>query len=197
MAEILYKQNSLRANLAPRLAWRTPAAVVAGTGLVALCAHISLPLGFTPVPLTMQTFGVLLVGLLLSPGAAFASMSLYLMEGAAGLPVFSPHHAALSVFVLFGPTGGYLLSYPFAAMLASTVYRYARRGILASFMATCLASILILVVGASWLSILSRAPFSVVAAEAITPFLAGDALKAAAAAMCASTFNSIRRSPQN
>ena len=79
------KQDSLRV-LPLHSAWTTPVAVVAGTALVALCAHISIPLGFTPVPVTMQPFAVLFLGLLLSPGAAFSCLVLYLMEGAAGLP---------------------------------------------------------------------------------------------------------------
>ena len=64
---------------------------VAATGLLAICAHISLPLPFTAVPLTLQTFAVILIGMVLGPVAGFSSMILYLAEGAAGLPVFSPH----------------------------------------------------------------------------------------------------------
>src|SRR3984957_1539473 len=67
------------------------ALVVAATGLVAICAHISLPLFFTAVPLTLQTFAVILVGMLLGPVAGFSSLVLYLAEGAMGLPVFTPH----------------------------------------------------------------------------------------------------------
>src|SRR5271154_6375865 len=92
-------------------------AVVVGSLLVALCAHVSVPLLFTPVPLTLQTFAVLLLGLTLGPGTAFAALTLYLIEGAAGLPVFSPHGPG-GILQLMGPTGGYLLSYPFAAALA-------------------------------------------------------------------------------
>ena len=65
------------------------AIIVSATLFVALCAHISIPLPFTPVPLTVQNFGVLLVGLLLGSRKGFAAMALYLAEGAAGLPVFS------------------------------------------------------------------------------------------------------------
>src|ERR1700758_4085708 len=66
-------------------------ALVVGASLfVALCARITIPIPGTPVPLTLQNFGVLLVGLLLGPRRAFAAMVLYLAEGAAGLPVFNP-----------------------------------------------------------------------------------------------------------
>jgi hypothetical protein len=93
MEEIGYKQDSLGpiAAPAPRIAWNTVLAVVSATVLVAICAHIAVPLGFTPVPVTMQTFAVLLLGLLFGPGPVFACLALYLMEGAVGLPVFSPH----------------------------------------------------------------------------------------------------------
>src|SRR6266702_6813140 len=63
---------------------------VAATALVAACAHVSLPLPFTPVPLTLQNFAVLLVGMVLGPVAGFSAMILYLAEGAMGLPVFTP-----------------------------------------------------------------------------------------------------------
>src|ERR1700761_9415671 len=120
--EIGFKQDSLRPLSAPLLAWNTVIGVVLATGLVALCAHIAVPLGYTPVPVTMQTFAVLLLGLLFGPGAAFASLSLYLLEGAVGMPVFSPHGPG-GLVQLLGPTGGYLLAYPFAALLTSVCYR--------------------------------------------------------------------------
>ena len=71
--------------------WAVQGTVVVGASLfVALCARISVPLPFTPVPLTVQNMGVLLVGLLLGSRAGFGALCLYLMEGVMGLPVFSP-----------------------------------------------------------------------------------------------------------
>src|SRR6202167_2925939 len=131
MQEISYKQDALRALHVPRIAWNTVIAVVFATALVAICAHIAMPLGFTPIPVTMQTFAVLLLALLFTPGAAFACLALYLMEGAMGLPVFSPHGPGGTVQLL-GPTGGYLLSYPFAAALASWLYRSGRSSFFAA-----------------------------------------------------------------
>src|SRR5450755_1409628 len=87
------------------------ALTVAATGLVAIAAHVSVPLFFTPVPLTLQTLAVLFLGLLMGPRWAFATTALYLVEGAVGLPVFSPVGPG-GVLQLFGLTGGYLLSYP-------------------------------------------------------------------------------------
>ena len=189
MEEIGYKQDSLGPIPAPRVAWNTVLSVVSATVLVAICAHIAVPLGFTPVPVTMQTFAVLLLGLLFGPGPAFACLALYLMEGAVGLPVFSPHGPG-GMAQMLGPTGGYLLSYPFAAAVASVLYRRGRRSFVAAIAASGIASILILAAGASWLGLLTHAKFSVVFAQSVAPFLAGDAVKILAAAACVSMLGS-------
>jgi len=82
--------------------------------LLTLCAHIVIPLPFTPVPITGQTFGVLLVAVLLGARRSALAVVLYLLEGAAGLPVFQPLGLpGIARFV--GPTAGYLVAYPFAA----------------------------------------------------------------------------------
>src|ERR1700733_5829025 len=187
--EIGFKQDSFRPLSAPLLGWNTVVALVLATGLVAICAHIALPLGFTPVPVTMQTFAVLLLGLLFAPGPAFACLALYLMEGAVGLPVFSPHGPG-GLAQMLGPTGGYLLSYPFAAALASLLYRRGRRSFVAAVAASGLASVLILAAGATWLALLTHAKFSVVFAQSVAPFLAGGAVKILAAAACVSMLGS-------
>src|SRR4051794_29963255 len=73
------------------LAWlRITGIVLLASAFVALCSHVALPLYFTPVPLTLQPFAVLLIGLLLSPRLAAGSLLAYLGEGALGLPVFAP-----------------------------------------------------------------------------------------------------------
>src|SRR3984893_18327112 len=92
-------------------------AIVIGASLfVALCARVALPLPFTPVPLTLQNFGVLLVGLLLGSRRGFTALALYLTEGSLGLPVFNPTGLG-GVAQLLGPTGGYLIAYPAVAFL--------------------------------------------------------------------------------
>ncbi len=83
-----------------------------------------IPLG--PVPITLQTLGVALTGLCLGPWRGFAAMALYVAVGAAGLPVFSGGAAGLGVLV--GPTGGYLLSFPLAAMVGGFAARFSVRG---------------------------------------------------------------------
>src|SRR5207245_5975501 len=104
------------------LEWALQIAVVAGASLfVALCARLTLPLPLTPVPLTLQNFGVLLVGLALGSRRGFAALALYLAEGLMGMPVFSPTGPG-GVAQLLGPTGGFLLAYPFVAGIAGWVF---------------------------------------------------------------------------
>jgi biotin transport system substrate-specific component len=169
---------------------------VASTALVALCAHISIPLGFTPVPITLQPFAVLLLGLLLAPEISFAALTLYLLEGAAGLPVFSPHGLG-GIAQLFGPTGGYLLAAPFAAAVAGLVYRAGKRRFLFALAGAAIGDLILLAIGALWLGVLAHTSFSALLSESVVPFLASDAAKVVAAAACAQTFRSFsRRSSQ-
>ena len=101
---------------------RQVALVVGASLFVALCARITIPLmPLTPVPLTVQNLGVLLVGLLLGSRRGFAALVLYLVEGWAGLPVFSPGGLG-GAAQLFGITGGFLLAYPFVAFLAGYIF---------------------------------------------------------------------------
>src|SRR5260370_10680009 len=97
------------------LAWVEQGAIVISASLfVALCARVTLPLPFTPVPLTLQNFGVLMGGLTLGSRRGFAALALYLMEGASGIPVFNPAGPG-GVAQLLGATGGFFLVYPFLA----------------------------------------------------------------------------------
>jgi biotin transport system substrate-specific component len=169
---------------------------MAATAFVALCAHISIPLGFTPVPITLQPFAVLLLGLVLAPGLSFAALCLYLLEGASGLPVFSPHGLG-GIAQLFGPTGGYLLAAPFAAAVAGLIYRDGKRKLLFAIAGAAAGDIILLAIGALWLGLLANTSFSVLLHESVVPFLASDAAKVITAAACAQTFASFsRRSSQ-
>jgi len=99
---------------------RQAAIVVIASVFVALCAQVTVPLPFTPVPLTLQNFGVLVVGLTLGARRGFAALLLYLAEGAMGMPVFNPTGPG-GVLQLFGPTGGFLMAYPLVAAIAGWV----------------------------------------------------------------------------
>jgi len=176
------------------VALRHGALAVLGSLLVAVCAHVSIPLWFTPVPLTLQTFAVLFLGLILSPGLAASALGLYLLEGMAGLPVFSPIGAG-GFLHLFGPTGGYLLSYPAAAALAGMLRRRIGNGGFApSLAAAAVASLLILLAGAAWLGIVTHQSAGTVFVLAVAPFLPGDILKLTAAAAAAVGLRRFRRS---
>jgi biotin transport system substrate-specific component len=118
-------------------------AIVIGASLfVALCARVTIPLmPFTPVPLTVQNFGVLLVGLLLGSRRGFVALTLYLLEGAAGMPVFSPGPGGIAQ--ILGPTGGFLIAYPFVAFLAGYVFERGVKSFLRAAVAGLLAEILL------------------------------------------------------
>jgi biotin transport system substrate-specific component len=133
--------------------WAKQIALVVGASLfVALCARITVPLPGNPVPLTLQNFGVLVVGLVLGPRRAFAALVLYLAEGATGLPVFNPTGPG-GVAQLLGPTGGYLMSYPFVAALAGFLAERGRKTFARAAVAAFGAEILLFAVGLTWLRI--------------------------------------------
>ena len=133
-------------------------AIVIGASLfVALCARVAMPLPFTPVPLTLQNFGVLLVGLTLGGRRGFAALLLYLAEGLMGMPVFSPAGPG-GVAQLLGPTGGFLLAYPFVAGIAGLVFeaRTGEKTFARAAIACLLAEMYLFVGGLSWLAILTH-----------------------------------------
>jgi biotin transport system substrate-specific component len=172
---------------------RSAGVVLAGSALIATCAHIALPLYFTPVPLTLQPLAVLTLGLLLSPRLAAATLIAYLGEGALGLPVFSPGVAgALGLAHLLGPTGGYLLAYPLAAAMISVLWRSSGRGFLAAMLSAAAGNALILCAGALWLMAATHASLQLALTQAILPFLPGDALKVAGAAALATGWQRLR-----
>ena len=132
------------------------ALIVGGSLFVALCARITIPLmPLTPVPLTVQNFGVLLVGLLLGSRRGFAALALYLAEGAVGLPVFSPTGVG-GVAQLFGITGGFLLAYPLVAFLAGYIFELGAKTVLQATIAGILAEILLFAGGLSWLYVFTH-----------------------------------------
>jgi biotin transport system substrate-specific component len=135
------------------------AIVIAASLFVALCARVSVPLPFTPVPLTLQNFGVLAVGLLLGSRRGFAALALYLFEGAVGLPVFSPSLVlGFGVARLLGPTGGFLLAYPLVAFVAGYIYEHTseKRRFGWAAVSAVAAELLLFASGLGWLAVLTR-----------------------------------------
>lgn len=173
---------------------RTAGIVIAGSAFVAVCAHIVLPLNFTPVPLTLQTFAVLVLGLLLSPRLAAGTLAVYLLEGALGLPVFSPAPAMLSGMAhLLGPTGGYLLSCPVAGAVVSWLGRRAGGGFAGAAASAAAGTLVMLGSGAAWLAVLTHGPAQTILILGVIPFLPGEALKIAAAAGVTFGYRRLRR----
>ena len=126
------------------------AILISASLFVAQCARIYIPLPGTPVPLTVQNLGVLLVGLALGSRRGFAALALYLIEGAMGMPVFSPG-GLVGIAHIFGPTGGYLIAYPFVAAVTGYVFERGK-SLLARAVIACVAGeILLFAFGISWL----------------------------------------------
>jgi len=166
---------------------------IGATAFVAACAHISLPLPFTPVPLTLQNFAVILVGMALGPIAGFSAMVLYLAEGALGLPVFTPNGGPAGMAHLLGPNGGFLFSYPLAAATAGWLVR-AMQSITTRFRsalaAATVATLPIFLLGAGWFAYYAHHNVSAMWSLAVAPFIPGEIVKITAAA---GIFSSIRR----
>ena len=130
---------------------RQVALVVGASLVIALCAHITIPLmPLTPVPLTVQNLAVLLVGLLLGSRRGFAALIVYLLEGMAGLPVFNPTGPG-GIAQLFGVTGGFLLVYPFVAFVAGYIFERGKKNFVRAALAGLLAETLLFGGGLSWL----------------------------------------------
>lgn len=152
--------------------------VAAFAGLIALGAQVAVPMA--PVPMTLQTFAVLLAGAVLGAGRGAASVLLYLALAAAGLPILSDGASGLEAFA--GPTAGYLFAFPVAAGLVGALYD--RMDGAAARIALMLgAHLLILVAGAAWLATLIGARSAL--DDGFTPFLVGAGAKSVLAALAA------------
>jgi biotin transport system substrate-specific component len=163
---------------------RQVALVVGASLLVALCARVTIPLmPLTPVPLTVQNMGVLLVGLLLGSRRGFAAMVLYLVEGMAGLPVFNPSGPG-GIAQLFGVTGGFLLVYPFVAFLAGYIFERGAKTFARAALAGLLGEVLLFAGGLSWLYMFTHS-LAKAAYLGLYWFLAAEVIKVMLAAAVA------------
>ncbi len=155
--------------------------VISASFFVALCARVTFPLPFTPVPLTLQNFAVLLVGLSLGSRRGFVALALYLAEGMAGLPVFSWAGPGGLAHIL-GPTGGYLMAYPFVAFLAGAVMERGNRTFARAATAATLGELLLFAGGLSWLAIWTRSSWAQAIHLGLYPFVFAEVAKVLAAA---------------
>jgi biotin transport system substrate-specific component len=155
--------------------------IVLGALFVAALAQVKIPLPFTPVPLTGQTFAVLLVGAVLGSKRGVASMALYIALGASGLPVFAG--GASGMTYLSGATLGYLIGFVLAAyVIGLLAERGLERSVRTSLIPFLAGTLIIYICGVTWLAILLGSLSKAIAAG-LLPFLIGDAIKLIAAAL--------------
>jgi biotin transport system substrate-specific component len=163
---------------------------LAATVVIALAAHVAFPLPFTPVPFTLQPLAVLGVGLAFGPVGGFLTLLAYLAEGACGLPVFSPAGPGGVAQLFFGPTSGYLLSYPLVAAIAGGLTRVLGRRLslfTSAFLGCAAAAIVLFLAGAAWFMAFTHLPLRAVWIASVAPFLPGETIKILAAAGIYST----------
>jgi biotin transport system substrate-specific component len=158
--------------------------ITAANILLVLCAHIVIPLPFTPVPVTGQTFGVLLVAVLLGSQRGMLTCVLYLLEGMAGLPVFQPLGMP-GPLRLAGPTAGYLLAYPSAAFVTGWLVEHTSARSFSRFRGVRLTGALIageaiiFAGGCAWLALGIRLGWAGAIYAGALPFIPGEIIKIA------------------
>jgi biotin transport system substrate-specific component len=174
---------TLSARFFPRAAsWmRDIFLIILGSLFVAALAQVEIPLPFTPVPITGQTFGVLLIGAALGSKRGSASLLLYLIEGAVGLPFFAGGAHGLSV--LTGATAGYLLGFIAAAyVIGLLAERGLERSVRTSFLPFLVGTLIIYACGVTWLAVVLGS-FGKAVTLGMLPFIIGDIIKLVAAAL--------------
>ena len=149
------------------------------TALTAVGAFISVPLPFTPVPVTLATLAAMLAGALLGPKYGSLSQIAYLLLGAAGAPVF--HNFTGGLGILTGPTGGFLIGYIAIAFTAGLVsYKNSGSRPLTIAALTC-GTLVCYIIGTAWFMISTGTSLSAAFISCIVPFIPGDILKIIAA----------------
>jgi len=149
--------------------------------LMAAGAYLSIPIG--PVPIVLQNMFVLLAGLLLGSRWGLASVAVYLLTGACGLPVFAGGLGGIGR--ILGPTGGYLIGYLPAVFIAGYISEKTVKRFGYDILAMICATVVLYSCGVTWLKILTGMTWSKTMIVGMYPFLVGDALKIAAAALIA------------
>jgi len=165
------------AKVRPRVAWRVFLAL-AGSWLVAGLAQLEIKLPFTPVPITGQTLGVLLVGASLGTGLGVISMALYLLQGAIGFPFFSGGDSGVEFLKLSSATGGYLFGFVLAAAALGWLSECGwDRTLRSSIGAMFLGEVVLYSVGIPWLMQALDVSLARALELGLAPFVIGDALK--------------------
>lgn len=165
--------------LAPLDFVRQVGLVVGFSLLTALSAQIVIPMG--AIPITGQTFAVLLTGALLGSRLGAITMIVYLIEGASGLPFFSGGHGG--ILHLMGPTGGYLVAFPAAAFITGAFAEHGwDRKFLSAAAAMAIGSLVIMFSGWLWFSLVMRTSPAITLFDTVLKFIPGDIIKIALAA---------------
>jgi len=157
--------------------------VICASAVIAVCSRLILPLPFTPVPLTLGNFAVLLVGLAIGSRRGFAAAALYLAWGAMGLPVFNPAGPG-GVAQLLGPTGGYLWAYPVMAFLVGWIAERGTSSFARNLVAGAIGELVLFAGGLSWLAIVTHS-WQRAVYFGLYPFLFAEVMKVMAAAAIA------------
>jgi biotin transport system substrate-specific component len=166
-------------DLVPGLLVRDLLLVIGSAGFVGILAQISIPLSFTPVPITGQTLGVLLTGCALGWRRAGLSLSIYLLAGLAGVPWFISHTSGWQ-----GASTGYLFGFILASMVCGAIAeRKADRWVPTALVAMFVGEALIYLIGVPWLAVDLHVGLGKAISLGMTPFLGGDAIKAGIAAL--------------
>jgi biotin transport system substrate-specific component len=166
------------ADLLPGALLRDVLLVIAAAALTGLCAQISIPLPFTPVPITLQTFAVLLSGAALGPWRGGAAMLLYLVAGVAGVPWFAQQESGYALVTL-----GYVVGFVVAAtVVGALASRGADRTVSGTIVIMVIGNLIIYAIGVPWLMAATGLPLMVALEKGMWPFVIGDALKIALAA---------------
>jgi len=150
--------------------------VLAFVILTTLGAFVRIPLPFSPVPITLQTFFVLLSGALLGSNLGAAVQLSYILLGLSGLPIFTG--VGTGLFYLFGPTGGYLFGFVLATFFIGRYIKYSRDNLFFILGILCIADFIILACGVTWLKFLLGIPLAKLLFIGFIPFIPGDLLKA-------------------
>jgi len=174
------------------LGWQV-GAVVLGTLFLALSSYIEVPM--VPVPVTMQTFAVTLIGALYGWRLGAITIAAWLVEGAVGFPVLSGGAAGVVHFV--GPTGGYLFAFPLVGALVGWLAERGWNGnkVLLAFAAMLLGNLACLILGTAWLAVMIGAEQAVT--FGFLPFLLGGLLKSALGAATLKLFSGNKVEPAN
>jgi biotin transport system substrate-specific component len=179
-------RGAARVHTAPRVWWILPAAATAAAGMTALGAQIAMPLPWTPVPVTLQVFCVLVAAGLLGARPAMLGQAQYLAVGLVGAPVFAGFRAGPAV--LLGPTGGYLIGFLPAALLVG--WACSRGGFWRILAGCALGAAVIHTTGVMWLHLGMGQPWGTAIMLGSVPFLAVEAVKVILAASVISAIRS-------